>query len=58
MYKELRETGVTNVICDFCSNAFQVKKELEDNKVPLTAEYKGHPGIARWADKGYQIIVL
>ena len=58
MYKELREAGVTNVICDFCSNAFQVKKELEDDKVPLTAEYKGHPSIAKWADKGYQIIIL
>ena len=25
MYKELREAGVANVICDFCANAFQVK---------------------------------
>ena len=58
MYKELREAGITNVICDFCANAFQVKAELEGNKVPLTAEYKGHPSIAKWADKGYQIIVL
>jgi hypothetical protein len=58
MYKELKGAGVTNVICDFCANAFQVKVSLEDNKVPLTAEYKGHPSIAKWADKGYQIIIL
>lgn len=58
MYKELREAGVTQVICDFCANAFQVKSSLEENKTPLTAEYKGHPSIAKFADKGYQIIVL
>ena len=58
MYKELREAGVTNVICDFCANAFQVKENLEENKAPLTAEYKGHPSIAKFADKGYQIIIL
>jgi len=58
MYKELREAGVTQVICDFCANAFQVKANLEENKVPLTAEYKGHPSIAQWADKGYELIIL
>jgi len=58
MYKELREAGVANIICDFCANAFQGKSSLEENKVPLTAEYKGHPSIAKWADKGYQIIIL
>lgn len=58
IYKELREAGVTSVICDFCAIAFRVKSGLEENKVPLTAEYKGHPSIAKFADKGYQIIIL
>lgn len=58
MYQELREAGVTQVICDFCASAFQVKSVLEENKAPLTAEYKGHPSIAKFADKGYQIIIL
>lgn len=58
MYKELREAGITNVICDFCANAFQVKSSLEENKAPLTAEYEGHPSIAKFADRGYQIIIL
>lgn len=58
MYKELRDAGVTSVICDFCAMAFHVKQSLTENKVPLTTEYKGHPSIAKWVDKGYQIIVL
>lgn len=58
MYKELKDAGVTQVICDFCANAFEVKSTLEENKAPLTAEYKGHPSIAKFADKGYQIIIL
>ena len=58
MYKELRDAGITQVVCNFCANAFQVKEGLQENKVPLTGEYKGHPSMAKWADKGYQIIVL
>lgn len=58
MYRQLREEGVTQIICDFCATAFHVKSTLEENEVPLTAEYKGHPSIAKWADQGYQIIVL
>lgn len=58
MYQELREAGVTQVICDFCANAFQVKLSLEESQAPLTAEYQGHPSIAKFADQGYQIIIL
>ena len=58
MYRELRKQGVTNVICDFCAGAFAVKKDLEGRDVDMSAEYKGHPSIAKWADQGYQILIL
>lgn len=58
MYQELKAAGVTQIICDFCALAFKVKGTLAEQKIPLTAEYQGHPSIAKWVDKGYQIIVL
>lgn len=57
-YEELRNSGVTQVICDFCSTAFKVKENLKAQGQTLTSEYQGHPSIAKWADQGYQIVVL
>lgn len=58
MYEKLREAGITQVICDFCANAFQVKEKLKTQGQELTAEYQGHPSIAKYADQGYQLVVL
>ena len=58
MYEELKKSGVTQIICDFCATVFKVKENLEKEKAVMTAEYQGHPSIAKWADEGYQIIVL
>lgn len=58
MYRELSKQGVTNIICDFCAHAFRVRKELEERNAPMVAEYEGHPSIAKWVDKGYQIVIL
>ncbi len=58
MYEELKKAGITEIICDYCATAFQVKGNLDKQKAVTTAEYQGHPSIAKWADQGYQIIVL
>ena len=58
MYEELRKAGITQVICDFCANAFQVKENLKTQGQTLTSEYQGHPSIAKWVDQGYQLVVL
>lgn len=58
MYEELRKAGITQVICDFCANAFQVKEKLKTQGQELTAEYQGHPSIAKWVDQGYQPVIL
>lgn len=58
MYEELKKSGVTQIICDFCATAFKVKENLEKEKAVTTAEYQGHPSIAKWADEGYEIVIL
>ncbi|MGH2830759.1 MAG: DsrE family protein, partial [Candidatus Binatia bacterium] len=57
-YRKLRAAGVTEVVCDYCSAAFQVKDKLRGRGVRLTAEFDGHPSIARWVDEGYRPLVL
>jgi hypothetical protein len=58
MYRELHELGITEIICDFCAGAFDVKERLSGRNITLTGEFNGHPSIAKWADRGYSIIVL
>lgn len=58
MYTELHDLGITEIICDFCAGALELKDDLEGREVQFSGEFKGHPSIARWTNKGYQIIVL
>lgn len=58
MYEALRQHGITNIVCDFCAGAFLVKERLEGRRLPLVGDYLGHPSIADWVDRGYQLIVL
>lgn len=58
LYEELRKAGVTQIICDYCASAFQVKKKLQKRNAVFAGDYQGHPSIAKWADQGYQIVIL
>lgn len=58
MYEQLQQAGIVEVVCDFCAGAFAVKERLAQRQVPMTAEYAGHPSIAKWVDQGYALIVL
>lgn len=58
LYQSFKKTGAVEVICDFCAIAFGVKEKLGQRKSPLVSEYKGHPSIVKWIEKGYQLIIL
>lgn len=57
-YVKLQGLGVTEIICDFCSRAFRVQEDLQKGKVPLAAEFQGHPSLVKWIKQGYTPIVL
>ena len=58
MYNTFKETGVPEIICDFCAGAFGVKEKLNKRQCPLLSAYKGHPSIEKWVKKGYQLLIL
>ena len=57
-YAIILQAGIAEIVCDFCAGAFAVKERLAQRQVPTTAEYAGHPSIAKWADQGYEFLVL
>lgn len=58
MYNTFRDTGTEEIICDYCAGAFGVKEKLTSRQSSLASEYKGHPSIVKWIDKGYQLLIL
>jgi len=57
-YKSVEELGITEVICEYCAGAFQVKEQLQARLCPLSGEYQGHPSIVKWIKKGYELVIL
>jgi len=58
VYDELTELGITEVVCDYCASGFKVKEALTQKNANLVAEYSGHPSIAKYVKKGYQLLIL
>jgi hypothetical protein len=57
-YQALHGKGIMEVVCDYCAGAFEVKEDLASRKVPMTSGYQGHPSIAFYVNKGYQLVIL
>lgn len=58
-YLRIKELGMVEEICDYCAESFDVKEDLpEQQRKLLVGEYKGHPSLVKWVERGYQIIVL
>ncbi len=57
-FDQLKDAGLTYIVCDFCAGAFRVRDRLAAQDEPLVAEYLNHPSIASLVDEGFQIVVL
>ena len=56
IFEGLKQAGVTYEVCDYCSGAFHVREELQDE--PLSGKYMDHPSIGDLVEAGYQIWIL
>jgi hypothetical protein len=57
-FGQLKDAGLTYVVCDFCSGAFNVHDKLTAQGEPLVAEYMNHPSVAGLVDEGFQLVTL
>lgn len=58
LYAELESADVIAGSCDYCSNAFGVKGELEAAEMNMLAEADGHPNIGKRVAEGWTPITL
>ena len=56
LYSEIKN-NITGV-CDYCSEVFGVKEEIEKAGLPLISEYKRHPSLRSLFVDGYNVITF
>ncbi len=44
--------------CEYCSNVYGVRKQVEDVGVDLLGDYEQHPSLRSYMNNGYQVITF
>jgi hypothetical protein len=59
LYRKVEKLGIIDAVCDYCISAFDVeRKTIEQANLSINGDYQGHPSLASYVLKGYQIICL
>ena len=58
LYKKAKGKGLIDCICKACSAKIGVLEFNETVGIPLASDMNGHPSMASYIDKGYQVITL
>lgn len=56
MFSKLLDKNLIACVCKACSNKMGVLEYNAGSGIPFADEMKGHPAMATWLEKGYQII--
>lgn len=58
-YRELYDQVKDKVsVCKYCAGAFNVAKEVEEQSLPVEAEYDGHPSIRKLLNEGWKVVTF
>ena len=58
LFEEVRSKGLIDCVCNACAEKMGVIAAVRELNLPLCAEMKGHPSMARYVEEGYEIITL
>ena len=57
-FAAVREAGLISCVCRACSVQLGALEAVERAGLPLCAELKGHPSMARYVAEGYEILTF
>lgn len=58
LYREVRQRGMIDCVCQACAGKMGSLESAREQGLPLCAEMKGHPGLAKYLEQGYQVITF
>lgn len=57
-YKEAKEQGLIDGACRACSMKMQVLEAIEKERLPLLDDMSGHPGMTRYVNEGFEVLIF
>lgn len=58
LYARVKEKRLIDCVCRACSHKTESLLSAEEQNLPLCAELKGHPSMARYIDEGFEVITF
>ena len=58
LYKQVRERQLIDCVCNACAEKTGAIDAAREQGLPLCAELKGHPSMARYLEEGFEIITF
>ena len=58
LYLKVKEKGLIDCVCKACAVKMGALQGVEKQGLPLCAEMKGHPSMAKYIEQGYKIITF
>ncbi|MGQ9748081.1 MAG: cytoplasmic protein [Candidatus Caldatribacteriaceae bacterium] len=56
LYRDAKERGLIAGVCRACSVKMGVLKDVEEEKLPILDDMKGHPSIHRFLEEGFTVL--
>lgn len=58
-YRELYDKVKDKVsVCEYCAGAFNVSRNVEEENIPVEAQYEGHPSIRKLLNEGWKVVTF
>ncbi|MBN2057166.1 cytoplasmic protein [bacterium] len=58
LYRKVRAAGLIDCVCHACAARMEALDSAREQGLAICAEMSGHPGLGRYLDDGYEIVVF
>lgn len=58
LYQKAKKLGILHGACKACSKKLKVDAAIESEEIPLVGDMSGHPSMADFMEKGYEVITF
>lgn len=58
LYKKAKEQGLIAGVCEACASKMGSKQSAIEQGLPLLKDIQGHPSVAEYIQRGYQVLTF
>lgn len=58
LYEKVKEEGLVDCVCRACANKMGTLEIAEKEDLPVCGPMKGHPSMADYIDKDYEVLIF